>query len=181
MTAPARIALAKMNGLGNEIVVADLRASAKVLTTREVEAIARLPRLSFDQLMALHPPRTAGTDAFVRIYNSDGSEVGACGNGIRLRLELAGHVGRDLCGVADKGRLQIDAALVGQHQDRPQAVGQFVGQLRLAVVDVADAGVRLDQLCQVADITHEAQGEFLRGPGPAVLSCLQLLIERIEL
>ena len=38
--------------------------------------------------MALHPPRTPGTDAYVRIYNTDGSEAGACGNGMRCVAEL---------------------------------------------------------------------------------------------
>ncbi len=33
--------------------------------------------------MVLHDPVTPGTDAFVRIYNTDGSEAGACGNGTR--------------------------------------------------------------------------------------------------
>ncbi len=79
----ASFKIAKMNGLGNEIVVADLRGTGKVLNAREVSAIAATPRLHFDQLMALHKPRSPGTEAFVRIYNSDGSEVGACGNGTR--------------------------------------------------------------------------------------------------
>jgi diaminopimelate epimerase len=38
--------------------------------------------------MALFPPRTPGTDAFVRIYNSDGSEAGACGNGMRCVADI---------------------------------------------------------------------------------------------
>jgi diaminopimelate epimerase len=37
----------------------------------------------YDQLMLLQPPRLAGTEAFIRIYNNDGSEAGACGNGMR--------------------------------------------------------------------------------------------------
>jgi len=73
----------KMNGLGNEILVVDLRQSGQVLTAAQVQSIARLPRLQFDQLMALHPARTPGTAAYVRIYNNDGSESGACGNGMR--------------------------------------------------------------------------------------------------
>jgi len=72
-----------MNGLGNEILVVDLRQSGQVLTAAQVQSIARLPRLQFDQLMALHPARTPGTAAYVRIYNNDGSESGACGNGMR--------------------------------------------------------------------------------------------------
>jgi diaminopimelate epimerase len=81
--------LVKMNGLGNEIVVADLRGSGKVLSAAEASAIARRPRCHFDQLMALHDPRTAGTEAFVRIYNTDGSLSSACGNGTRCMALLA--------------------------------------------------------------------------------------------
>lgn len=73
----------KMNGLGNEILVVDLRPSGRVLTGPQAEAIARLPGMQFDQLMALHPAKTPGTAAYVRIYNNDGSESGACGNGMR--------------------------------------------------------------------------------------------------
>jgi diaminopimelate epimerase len=38
--------------------------------------------------MALYPSRTPGTDAFIRIYNNDGSEAGACGNGMRCVADL---------------------------------------------------------------------------------------------
>ena len=77
------ITFVKMNGLGNKIVIVDLRASAHVFTAAEVRAIARGPRSGFDQLMVLHEPVTDGTEAYVRIYNSDGSTAGACGNGMR--------------------------------------------------------------------------------------------------
>jgi diaminopimelate epimerase len=33
--------------------------------------------------MVVHDPAAPGTDAFLRIYNTDGSESGACGNGTR--------------------------------------------------------------------------------------------------
>src|SRR5205814_1021489 len=33
--------------------------------------------------MVLQPPRLDGTEAFISIYNNDGSEAGACGNGMR--------------------------------------------------------------------------------------------------
>jgi diaminopimelate epimerase len=38
--------------------------------------------------MVLYPPKHANTEAFVRIYNSDGSEAGACGNGMRCVAAL---------------------------------------------------------------------------------------------
>jgi diaminopimelate epimerase len=80
---PDPIAFAKMNGLGNEIVVVDLRGSRKQFTTTEAAAIAAQPRGRFDQMMVLHDAKTRGTEAFIRIYNTDGSEAGACGNGMR--------------------------------------------------------------------------------------------------
>jgi diaminopimelate epimerase len=73
----------KMNGLGNEITVLDLRGVKHVVTEAEARAIAGEERTRFDQLMVLHDPKTPGTDAYVRIYNTDGSEAGACGNGTR--------------------------------------------------------------------------------------------------
>ena len=73
----------KMNGLGNEIVVLDLRGSRHVVSEAQARAIAGEPRARFDQLMVLHDAKSPGTDAFVRIYNADGSEAGACGNGTR--------------------------------------------------------------------------------------------------
>ena len=72
-----------MNGLGNEIVVVDLRGSKQQFTAAEAAAIAAQPRGHFDQMMVLHDARTRGTEAFIRIYNNDGSEAGACGNGMR--------------------------------------------------------------------------------------------------
>jgi diaminopimelate epimerase len=73
----------KMNGLGNEIVVVDLRGTKTVLSAGQVRSIAQSPRSHFDQMMVLHDARTPGTDGLIRIYNTDGSLAGACGNGMR--------------------------------------------------------------------------------------------------
>ncbi len=79
----------KMNGIGNEIVVLDLRADPVPVAEADARAIARPGAVPFDQLLALYPPKTPGTEAFVKIYNSDGSEAGACGNGMRCIAALA--------------------------------------------------------------------------------------------
>ena len=78
----------KMNGLGNEIVVVDLRGQAGLVSAEEARAAAQPAGAPYDQLMALHSPRATGTDGYVRIYNNDGSEAGACGNGMRCLAEL---------------------------------------------------------------------------------------------
>jgi diaminopimelate epimerase len=76
----------KMNGLGNEIVVVDMRPNPDHITSADAHlAAAGVP---YDQLMAIYPPRAAHADAFVRIFNSDGSEAGACGNGMRCVADI---------------------------------------------------------------------------------------------
>src|SRR5262249_61463335 len=86
MSALANHAFVKMNGLGNEIVVVDLRRERGVVGAEEARAAAQGVR--YDQLMVLHAPRATGTDAYVRILNNDGSESGACGNGMRCIADL---------------------------------------------------------------------------------------------
>lgn len=101
MNALAHRRFLKMNGLGNEITVLDLRGTRHVVAGAEARAIAGEARTRFDQLMVLHDPKTPGTDAYVRIYNTDGSEAGACGNGTRciawalLADPQMGKAGRD--------------------------------------------------------------------------------------
>lgn len=88
MSALANHAFVKMNGLGNEIVVVDMRQSPHAISADDARAAAAPAGAPYDQMMALYPPRTPGTDSFVRIYNNDGSEAGACGNGMRCVASL---------------------------------------------------------------------------------------------
>jgi diaminopimelate epimerase len=83
MSALANQAFAKMNGIGNEIVVVDLRDKPAAVSAEEARAVASPGGVHYDQLMVLQSPRLAGTEAFIRIYNNDGSEAAACGNGMR--------------------------------------------------------------------------------------------------
>ena len=85
MSALANRDFVKMNGLGNEIVIVDLRAAPVPIMAAEARAAAR--QEPYDQLMALYPAR-GGEDAAIRIYNNDGSEAGACGNGMRCVAAL---------------------------------------------------------------------------------------------
>lgn len=82
----------KMNGIGNEIVILDLRAHPVPVAEADARAIARKEAVPFDQLMVLYPPHAANTEAFIRIYNSDGSESGACGNGMRCVADREARV-----------------------------------------------------------------------------------------
>lgn len=73
----------KMNGLGNQIIVADVRGTASKITVSAAVAIDGNERTKFDQIMEVHKSDNPQVDANIRILNSDGSEAGACGNGTR--------------------------------------------------------------------------------------------------
>jgi len=78
----------KMNGAGNEIVVFDARSSPIELSPERIRAIADSESgAGADQIMVME--RSLRADMFVRIYNSNGGEVGACGNGMRCVAWLA--------------------------------------------------------------------------------------------
>jgi len=118
MSALANRDFVKMNGLGNEIVIVDLRARPGAIDAAAAQAAAR--QEPYDQLMALYPPRGSGDDAAIRIYNNDGSEAGACGNGMRCvaalvgeetgkaRLRFSTAAGTVSCWRADNGLFTVD-------------------------------------------------------------------------
>lgn len=77
----------KMNGLGNEIVVADMRGRADRVTPAAAVALNADPATRYDQVMAIHDPRTPGTLNYIEIVNSDGTLAQACGNGMRCVVQ----------------------------------------------------------------------------------------------
>src|SRR3954469_10065559 len=106
MSALANRPFVKMNGLGNEIVVVDMRNSPAAISADDARAAAQPNGAPYDQLMALYPPRRAGTDSLIRIYNNDGSEAGACGNGMRCVASLiTSETGRDRLAFEVDGRV----------------------------------------------------------------------------
>ena len=77
----------KMNGIGNAIIVLDLRRTGLEVSAADARAIGRGTwqgqSLAYDQMMVLYDPQTPGTIARMKIFNIDGSLSGACGNGTR--------------------------------------------------------------------------------------------------
>lgn len=80
---PIDVPFVKMNGAGNEILVADMRGRDDYVQPGAAIALAADNALPFDQLMEVRTPRGDGFDNGVLIHNADGSEAGACGNGMR--------------------------------------------------------------------------------------------------
>jgi diaminopimelate epimerase len=79
----------KMHGLGNDFVILDARDGAVAMDEARARAIAdRRTGVGCDQVIVLEPSKVA--DVKMRIWNSDGGEVEACGNATRCVVLLEG-------------------------------------------------------------------------------------------
>lgn len=79
----------KMHGVGNDFVILDQREGAETLTPELIRHLCdRQTGVGCDQLIIMEPSER--TDVFMRIYNPDGSQSGACGNATRCVADLTG-------------------------------------------------------------------------------------------
>ena len=83
----------KMNGLGNDFVIIDLRHADARMTGAAAQAIAdRKTGIGCDQVITIEDR----DGPFMGVWNADGSEVGACGNAARcVGAILMGESGDD--------------------------------------------------------------------------------------
>mgnify|MGYP001159852369 FL=1 len=71
----------KMDGLGNDFVIIDRRKEDLSLSKEQIIKIGDRNNVGFDQIIFIEKKTN---DAFpIKIFNPDGIEVGACGNGSR--------------------------------------------------------------------------------------------------
>ncbi len=100
-----------MNGLGNKIIVADMRENTYALTPQAIFALATDPQTQFDQIMAIHPPLHDKADFRLEIWNADGSMANACGNG--TRCVIAWLTDNNLCNnLGEVFRLETPAGII---------------------------------------------------------------------
>jgi len=106
----------KMHGLGNDFVIFDARETPVEMDETRARAIAdRMTGVGCDQLIILEPSSSA--DVKMRIFNSDGGEVEACGNASRcVALMLGGEVtietsGGSLSATAEHGAASVDMGI----------------------------------------------------------------------
>ncbi len=79
----------KMHGLGNDFVIVDARARPVSVTEAGTRRLSdRHTGIGFDQLITIEEADTPDSDVRVRIYNSDGARVEACGNAMRCVAQL---------------------------------------------------------------------------------------------
>jgi diaminopimelate epimerase len=77
----------KMHGCGNDFMVIDCRKQKVDLDKLPISQLSDYKKsVGFDQLLLIYP--SAQADVAVKIFNRDGSEAEACGNGARCIAKL---------------------------------------------------------------------------------------------
>ena len=121
---------AKMNGIGNSILVVDERGRVPVVTGDMAERLCD-GDLVFEQMMVLSDATRPGFDAAVKIFNQDGSRAGACGNGTRCVAWFMGETGS-----GDRLALDIDGTTVSCRRDGLATFTVDMGVPRLEWQDI---------------------------------------------
>ena len=145
-----------MNGAGNAFIVIDRRGAAGPSAYAPDDIAALLDIHRFDQLIVLDP--ADGADADLRVWNADGGEVGACGNGTRAAAWLVFQEGR-------KTELSFTSR-GGPMRARRLADGTAEVDLGLARLDWRDIPLSREMdTVRLAYAVHLPGGERLEGPG----------------
>ena len=76
----------KMDGLGNDFIIFDNRKKSITLTKEQLIKISDRNNIGCDQVIFIDNDKNL--DARLTFYNSDGGEIGACGNGSRCSAYL---------------------------------------------------------------------------------------------
>ncbi|HSV29118.1 MAG TPA: diaminopimelate epimerase, partial [Candidatus Omnitrophota bacterium] len=117
----------KMHGLGNDFVVFDARANALTLTPDQVRALSnRRTGIGCDQLIVIEAARKSVSDAWMTIFNPDGTQSGACGNATRCVAWLLMREGG-----RDKVVIETQAGLLDGEARGPMMVAVDMGRARL--------------------------------------------------
>ena len=71
----------KMDGLGNDFIIIDRRINSINLVTEKIIQLGNRANIGFDQIIFIEKEKENSFP--ITIFNSDGGEVSACGNGSR--------------------------------------------------------------------------------------------------
>ncbi len=77
----AQINAYRMDGLGNNFIIIDRRLDNFELDKNKITNLSNKKAIPFDQLITIE--KNNGKEYPIKIFNSDGIEVSACGNGVR--------------------------------------------------------------------------------------------------
>ena len=104
----------RMDGLGNDFIIIDRRENFIEIKKNKIIELGNRANIGFDQIIFIEKQRE---DSYpITIYNSDGGEVSACGNGARcVAYLLSENLNTKKIQIKTNNRL-LNAKIVGDFQ-----------------------------------------------------------------
>ena len=104
----------RMDGLGNDFIIIDRRENSIEIKKNKIIELGNRANIGFDQIIFIEKQKE---DSFpITIYNSDGGEVSACGNGARcVAYLLSENLNKKEIQIKTNNRL-LNAKIVGDFQ-----------------------------------------------------------------
>ena len=104
----------RMDGLGNDFIIIDRRENSIEIKKNKIIELGNRANIGFDQIIFIEKQKE---DSFpITIYNSDGGEVSACGNGARcVAYLLSENLNTKEIRIKTNNRL-LNAKIVGDFQ-----------------------------------------------------------------
>ena len=101
----------KMDGLGNDFIIIDRRSNPINLTKDKIIELGKRSNIGFDQIIFIEKEKENSFP--ITIFNSDGGEVSACGNGSRcVAYLLSKNLNADQIKLKTNNR-SLNAKIVG--------------------------------------------------------------------
>ena len=105
----------KMDGLGNDFVIIDRRKNVVSINKEKIIELGKRDSIGFDQLIFINEIDPSSPNYIpITIFNSDGDEVEACGNGSRCVAKL----------ICDEKKIEHAAVLAGNRVLKAQKISE---------------------------------------------------------
>ncbi len=141
----------KMNGLGNDFIIVDRRKNSINLTKEKIIELGNRSNIGFDQLIFIEKEKENSFP--ITIFNSDGGEVSACGNGSRCVAYL---LGKNLN--TKEIKLKTNNRLLNA-----KIVGNFQVELQMGKPLFSSEDIPLSKKINPADVTLEVNNNKFTG------------------
>jgi diaminopimelate epimerase len=136
-----------MEALGNDFLVLDARQEQVVETTRLPQLLPswsdRHFGVGFDQCLILKPPRHAGSQVYMEVWNADGSGAEMCGNGLRAVAWIL-QMEERLPGVIESALDLHEATSFGGEFQISLRAPKILGDTKFTVLGRELTGIRVD-------------------------------------
>ena len=103
----------KMDGLGNDFIIIDRKENHIELSKDKIIELGKRSNIGFDQIIYID--KEIENSFPIKIFNSDGGEVEACGNGSRCIAYLLGEKNNSKSIKIKTNNRTLNAEIVGEH------------------------------------------------------------------